>query len=244
MAATSRVSADAGELAPRDLALGEGRQRDVDEQHGAVAERERVARARAAQEHDRRSALVDRRSRRARSGGSRPVEAVEAQQAVLERGGERRRPPSPRRARVAATSKTSSAAGGGGHDRGRVRPADDSGSAVSAPSRRATSLDDLVRPATGGRGSTPPQRRGRAGLGEAAAGAEQERGEPVGDLDRPVGERDRAVGLRAAAARRRARAGAEAPKQASTSARSTPSPASRSATSRGLASRRVTSSCR
>ena len=81
-------------------------------------------------------------------------------------------------------------------------------------------------------------------LAEAAAGVEQERGQTIRELDRPVRERDRAIGVEHAhgADRRQARLAGRT--SASMSARETPSPASRLATSRGLASRRVTSSCR
>jgi hypothetical protein len=188
----ARVS-DAGEVAPRDLALGERRQRDVDDQHGPVAERERL-RARVGEDHDPALRLVDRLQQARAVRRREPVEAGDAEQPLLQRGRERRvrhHPGALERGDVEDEQR----AGGGGDDRGGVRPADHQGErGVDAEQAR-----DLLHYLVPARDRQPrvdaPQRRRRAGLGEAAARAEQVGREPVGDLHRAVGERDRAVGL-------------------------------------------------
>jgi hypothetical protein len=122
-------------------------------------------------------------------------------------------------------------------------PQTTSGRRVSAASRRVTSAIVSSRPdATGWAGTR------RRGTGAPASP------KPLSVPSRNAARRSETLTGRSASgvgpsgrSRRRAPlAGSGAPgaKHTSTSGRSTPSPASRSATSRGLASRRVTSSCR
>ena len=88
------------------------------------------------------------------------------------------------------------------------------------------------------------QREPGAGVGQVG-GAEQERGQPVGHLDLPVGERHRrrrATSRRIAPVRGSGAPGREAGEHVRCDRRL--SSASRSAARRGLASLRVTSSCR
>ena len=82
-------------------------------------------------------------------------------------------------------------------------PQTTSGSLVSA----ASSERDLARPPRRRPGPAPSARtrrigERRAGVAEARAGAEQEGGEPIGDLDQPVRERRRRLGSRAGGSRR------------------------------------------
>ena len=243
-AATSRDVLGAGERRPRRAALGEGRQRHLDEQHGAVAERERRAARGRASSTTRSRALVERaqQPRRARPGSRpsrpsthsrRPSSAADSAASAItsrsRRGRARRRPPAGGRGR--------------GDQRRGVGPAQhDRAGVLGAREQAATRPTASARP-----GSWAGDRRaaaaGSARRSSSRRGAEQERGEPVGDLHGAVGERRLRVAEQRSAPPRAQRAvGAEARSTSARPRRRRPRAARRRAA--GSASLRVTSSCR
>ena len=136
-----------------------------------------------------------------------------------------------RRASSAATSKTSSGPAGGRDDRRGVGPADHAAAArCRRPSSRATSSTDLVR----GRRRRPRRRRAAAAPARRPRRARRRRragtrraGRRPSPAGRPAATGPSGASSRIAPPREQPRGGAE--RSVSTSARSTPSPSSRSA---------------
>ena len=213
-----RAVGAAEQLLPGRAPLGERRERHLDEQHRAVAQRLRLgARARrSAPSAPARLSICS--SSRARSAGlrsSRPSKhssacsSAAASVGVGERLGA---------LEVADVEQHQRRARRGRDERRRVGPAHDERQ-VRVGLQRARHLGDGLVAAGDARLRRRTRRSGdrRAGLEQPGARAEHERRQPVGELDRAVGERHRPDRARAAGSRRAATSRASGAKHASTS---------------------------
>ena len=87
LAATSRASSAPVRLAPRAMALGEARERDLDDEGGAIAHGHGIP-PRCGEQHDPVRAFVDRAEQAPPLGHREVFQAVDAEHATFERGGQ------------------------------------------------------------------------------------------------------------------------------------------------------------
>ena len=204
---------DAGEALPGLLALGEGGQRDLDQQHRPVAEGKRSG-PREREEDGLVAALVEHVEQAGTLGRVEVVEPVETQHGLLQRRGQRRIGHRVGRLEVMRVDQHQRSIGGRRHHRRRVRPADHERRPRTRRQQPGHMLDDVLAPLQPGPGAAgAPQAHGRSGLGHRPARREQEGRQPVGELHRTVRQGDSRVGRQQAdrpdvrEARRRTKAG-------------------------------------
>ena len=179
------------EVPPGAPALGEVRARDLDHERRALAEREGIPPRRGDQHYAVR-ALVDRAQHASALGRGEVLEAVDAEQRTLERGGQ---------ARVGERVGSLELARREQHHRGPRRRGYDCAGVRPVGHERQSSVRGQQQPEPFRcRGAARQIFRGDVAQGCAGGrvgeidGAEQESGEPVGDLHLPVGERGRRLG--------------------------------------------------
>ena len=186
------------------------------------------------------AAALDRAQQPRALAGLQVLEALEDERPVLERGDQRRLGHRVGAVDLADVGHHERAPVGARDERLGVRPGEHHGQRARMRERRGERGDGLLaaRVVVGMRDHPELAAGGRV----VHADAEQVRREPVRELDRALGERRLRVALQPD--RAEGRSGAVRSKAIITSAAETPSPASRCPTRRGLASLRVTSSCR
>ena len=179
---------------PGRSALGEGRVGNLGREHGAVAQGERLAP---------RPAEDDRAFRPLVEGAQQPgalrraeiVEPVDADQRALQRARQGRVGDELGPLEIPRAHEHQGPAAGRRDDRVRVGAGHHHGQAGLGSQQLGDALDRrLAAGGVGVRRHTPQSRVG-AHLHQAAAGAQQERGQPVGDLHRAIRERQRGVGI-------------------------------------------------